>query len=162
MSPFMIFAVVLTFAYIVYFAVTIMRDLYGKKDEGQKHESETIEVAGMTDEESPVSVSEDESGFHIGDDDDDTPQYTEQVYGDGVRVIEPSGYAPSDEDDTQQGGHTPMISAQLNEEFAEEADELKPDYEFEATPAEYSIFLQEKYCAKSNRTIRRKNTIDEL
>ena len=36
MSPFMIFAVVLTFAYIVYFAVTIMRDLYGKKDEGQK------------------------------------------------------------------------------------------------------------------------------
>ena len=55
-----------------------------------------------------------------------------------------------------------MTSAQLNEEFAEEADELKPDYEFEATPAEYSIFLQEKYCAKSNRTIRRKNTIDEL
>lgn len=157
----MIFAVVLTFAYFVYFAVTIMRDLYGKKDDGQKQESETIDVGSMADEETPVSVSEDESGFHIDGEDDDV-QYTEQLYGDGVRVIEPKDYAPSVEEDAQQGGKLPVTSAQLNEEFAEEADELKPDYEFEATPAEYSIFLQEKYRAKSNRTIRRKNTIDEL
>lgn len=67
----MIFAVVLTFAYFVYFAVTIMRDLYGKKDDGQKQESETIDVGSMADEENPVSVSEDEGGFHIDGEDDD-------------------------------------------------------------------------------------------
>ena len=155
MSPFMIFAVVLTFAYFVYFAVTVMRDLYGKKDDGQKSESETIYVASMTEEEAPVSVSEDEGGFHI---DGDDAQYTEQIYGDGVRVIEPTNYAPSVEEDAQQGGKAPVTSAQLNEEFAEEADELQPEHEFVATPDEYSIFLQERHGARSRRTIRRENT----
>lgn len=161
MSPFVIFAVVLTFAYFVYFVVTIMRDLYGKKDDGQKQESETIYVGSMTDEESPVSVSEDEGGFHIDGEDDDV-QYTEQLYGDGVRVIEPTDYVPSVEEDDQQCGKAPVTSTQLNEEFAGEADELQPDQEFVATPEEYSIFLQERHSARSRRTIRRENTIDEL
>lgn len=59
----MIFAVVLTFADFVYLAVTVMRDLYGKKDDGQKSESETIDIGSIADEEAPVSVSEDEGGF---------------------------------------------------------------------------------------------------
>lgn len=160
MSPFMIFAVVLTFAYIVYFSVTIMRDLYGKKD-GQKDEPETIDVGDMTGEDAPVSVSEDEDGFHIDGNDSDVP-YTEQIHGDGVRVIEPVGYVASQEDDIPQGGRAAMTSEQLNEEFAAEADELTPDHEFVATPEEYNIFLQEKHSARSRRTIHRKNTIDEL
>lgn len=157
----MIFAVVLTFAYFVYLAVTAMRDLYGKKDDGQKSESETIDIGSIADEEAPVSVSEDEGGFHIDGDDDDT-QYTEQIYGDGVRVIEPTGYAPSDEGDVEQNSKVLLTSEQLNEDFAGEADELLPDHEFAATPEEYSIFLQEKHSARSRRTIRRENTIDEL
>lgn len=157
----MIFAVVLTFAYFVYFAVTVMRDLYGKRDDGQKSESETIDVASMTDDEAPVSVSEDEGGFHIDGDEDDA-QYTEQIYGDGVRVIEPTDYAPSVEEYAQQGGKAPVTSAQLNEEFAKDADEMQPEHEFVATPEEYSIFLREKHSARSKRTIRRENTIDEL
>lgn len=154
----MIFAVVLTFAYIVYFSVTIMRDLYGKKD-GQKDEPETIDVGDMTGEDAPVSVSED--GFHIDGNDSDVP-YTEQIHGDGVRVIEPVGHVASQEDDIPQGGRAAMTSEQLNEEFAAEADELTPDHEFVATPEEYNIFLQEKHSARSRRTIHRKNTIDEL
>ena len=31
MSPFAIFAIVLTIAYIIYYGVTISRDLYGKR-----------------------------------------------------------------------------------------------------------------------------------
>lgn len=157
----MIFAVVLTFAYFVYFAVTIMCDLYEKKDDGQKQESETIDVGSMADEENPISVSEDEGGFHI-DGEDDEVQYTEQLHGDGVRVIEPKDYAPSVEEDDQQCGKAPVTSDQLNEEFAGEADELQPDHEFVATPEEYSIFLQKRHSARSRRTIRRENTIDEL
>ena len=36
MSGFVIFALVLTFVYVVYFAVTITLDLHGKKDEKKK------------------------------------------------------------------------------------------------------------------------------
>ena len=40
MSPFAIFAIVLTIAYIIYYGVNISRDLYGKK--GQENETEEI------------------------------------------------------------------------------------------------------------------------
>ena len=46
MSPFLIFAIVLTVAYIIYYAVMITRDLYGKKDEENKHE-EVFDVGDM-------------------------------------------------------------------------------------------------------------------
>ena len=43
MSGFVIFALVLTFVYVVYFAVMITLDLHGKKDE-KKTEEETYDV----------------------------------------------------------------------------------------------------------------------
>ena len=65
MSPFAIFAIVLTIAYIIYYGVTISRDLYGKK--GQ--ESETDEIFGvgkMSEIEEPIPVTEEGDGFVIG------------------------------------------------------------------------------------------------
>lgn len=44
MSGFVIFALVLTFVYVVYFAVMITLDLHGKKDE-KKTEEETYDVS---------------------------------------------------------------------------------------------------------------------
>ena len=54
MNSYFIFAIVLTVAYIIYYAVIIAHDLYGKK--------------GMDkpDEEESVAVTESESGFSIG------------------------------------------------------------------------------------------------
>ena len=60
MSGFVIFALVLTFVYVVYFAVMITLDLHGKKDE-KKSEEETYDVGDMTNEEQPVAIEE--SGF---------------------------------------------------------------------------------------------------
>ncbi|NDV66534.1 hypothetical protein [Bacteroides sp. 224] len=65
MSPFAIFAIVLTIAYIIYYGVNISRDLYGKK--GQENDTEEIfDVGTMTEIEDPIPVTEDGDGFVIG------------------------------------------------------------------------------------------------
>lgn len=65
MSPFVIFAIVLTIAYIIYYGVNISRDLYGKK--GQENETEEIfDVSTMPKMEEPIPVTEDGDGFVIG------------------------------------------------------------------------------------------------
>ena len=61
MRSYFIFAIVLTVAYLIYYAVIIMQDLYGKRRTGK-----TLE-----DEES-VAVSESETGFRVGNEQYDT------------------------------------------------------------------------------------------
>lgn len=65
MSPFAIFAIVLTIAYIIYYGVTISRDLYGKK--GQDNETEEIFDMGNTPEiEEATLVTETGDSFFVG------------------------------------------------------------------------------------------------
>ena len=85
MSGFVIFALVLTFAYVVYFAVQITLDLHGNKGEKSKEE-ETYDVSDMANENLPVAVEE-----HSDDPDLSVPTYTEQVTEDGLRVLNPTG-----------------------------------------------------------------------
>lgn len=66
MRAYWIFAVCLTVVYIIYYAVNIVRDLYGKKDEKPSGE-EFFEVDSVDEqEESGVHVCESERGFSIG------------------------------------------------------------------------------------------------
>ena len=85
MSGFVIFALVLTFAYVVYFAVQITLDLHGKKGEKSKEE-ETYDVSDMANENLHVAVEE-----HSNDPDLSVTTYTEQVMEDGLRVLNPTG-----------------------------------------------------------------------
>ena len=55
MSPFVIFVIVLTIIYIIYYAVMITRDLYGKKED-HKTQEEVFDVSDMVEEEAAVSV----------------------------------------------------------------------------------------------------------
>ena len=64
MSSYFIFALVLTVLYIVYYAVNITRDLYGKK--GTEKTDEEVFDLGAPEEEESVAVTESESGFSIG------------------------------------------------------------------------------------------------
>jgi len=74
MNPFFIFVIVLTTAYVIYFAVNIAHDLYGKKEE-KKNTTEEYDVSDMTDneengedtEEDSIAVVESENGFSIGE-----------------------------------------------------------------------------------------------
>ena len=67
MKAYWIFAISLTVAYIIYYAVNIVRDLYGKKENNPSNE-ETFEIDSADEqEEMSVSVSESDTGFSIGD-----------------------------------------------------------------------------------------------
>lgn len=71
MSSYFIFALVLTVLYIVYYAVNITRDLYGKKGT-EKTDEEVFDLGPMDATEESVEVSENETGFSIGNETCDT------------------------------------------------------------------------------------------
>ena len=54
MKSFVIFAIVVTIIYVIYYTVIIVQDLYGKpKDE--KSQGESFDVSDMTDEEESIA-----------------------------------------------------------------------------------------------------------
>ena len=65
MSPFAIFAIVLTIGYIFYFGIVIAHDLYGKKGQENTNE-EHFDVSSMQDSEDSTQVDEDGDSFRIG------------------------------------------------------------------------------------------------
>ncbi|MFK2174095.1 hypothetical protein ACIXIP_07765 [Bacteroides fragilis] len=64
MKPYFIFAIVLTVAYLVYYAVVIVQDLYGKK--GTDKTDEEVFDLGVPEEEESVAVTESDTGFNVG------------------------------------------------------------------------------------------------
>lgn len=65
MSSYFIFAIVLTVLYVIYYAVIIIQDLYGKK--GKEKSGEEVFDLGPEDiTEESIDVSENETGFSIG------------------------------------------------------------------------------------------------
>ncbi|WP_462340111.1 hypothetical protein [Paraprevotella clara] len=63
MSAYMTFAIILTVAYIIYYGVTIGRDLYGKAKQGSSNE-DTFTL-GPVEAESTTMVNETENGFSV-------------------------------------------------------------------------------------------------
>jgi Lhr-like helicase len=76
MSPFLIFAIVLTVAYVIYYSVMITRDLYGKKDEVKTNE-EVFDVSEL--EEEAVTVTESENGFSVADKQYETLKHEDDI-----------------------------------------------------------------------------------
>ena len=70
MKVYFIFVLVLTVAYIVYYAVMITKDLHGN-GEKKKSEEEEFDVSEFDAEES-VSVVENDKGFNVGDNEYET------------------------------------------------------------------------------------------
>ena len=87
MSPFVIFAISLTIAYVIYYAVMITRDLYGKKEENKSNE-EVFDVSSITEEDAAIAVNESDGGFSIANKQYDTRYQNEQSgddgYGNGI------------------------------------------------------------------------------
>lgn len=71
MKSYFIFAIVLTVLYVIYYAVNIARDLYGKKENG-KTDEEVFDLGLVDATEESISVSENETGFSIGSEKYDT------------------------------------------------------------------------------------------
>lgn len=67
MKSYYIFVLVLTIVYLVYYAVVIVQDLFGKKGTG-KTDEEVFDLGAPDDDgEQSVDVTESETGFSIGD-----------------------------------------------------------------------------------------------
>lgn len=75
MNSYFIFALVLTVAYVIYYAAVITHDLYGKKGTDKKDE-EVFDIGAPEVEEESVAVTESETGFSIGDESYDTESET--------------------------------------------------------------------------------------
>lgn len=75
MGSYFIFAIALTVLYIIYYAVNIARDLYGKKA-GGKTDEEVFDLGPMEATEESVNVSESETGFSVGGERYDTEAET--------------------------------------------------------------------------------------
>ena len=82
MSPFVIFAISLTIAYAIYYAVMITRDLYGKKEEAKSNE-EVFDISNITEEEAAVAVNESDGGFSVADKQYDTSFQDGTSYDEG-------------------------------------------------------------------------------
>ena len=109
MSSYFIFAIALTVAYIIYFAVMIMQDLYGKKKDG-KYDVEVFTVTDDPDE--GVQVSESDSGFSIGEE-DYTTEYLEQ---DNTQTVDENQESTSD---------TPSPIAEIKSQIDESMDTIE-------------------------------------
>ncbi len=154
MTPFIIFVLILTFGYLIYFTVMITLDLHGKKDE-RKVEEENIDVSEFA-EESPVVVdeSDDSQGGAL--------KYTEEVDDDGLRVVMPSGTVSYEENENTQSEQEPepkTTSEELNEENELYMEQIDPKAQLSIVSDTFINKLNEK---QKQRKIERKNAIDHL
>ena len=153
MPGFVIFVLVLTFAYVVYFSVMITLDLHSKKDE-----KKTDDVSSMDNEEVPVSVEEHNNGPEGSD-----MTYTEQVTDDGLRVVIPTGNkqtnsSPPEEEESQLTRQT-TTSVDLNKENEENMEEIEVAPQYCFYPDEFMQNLNDKH---NKRKIEKRNAIDKL
>ena len=123
MRPFLIFVTVLTIGYVIYYAVIIMQDLYGKKGE-PKEDIEEFEVSTMAGEESPIVVNEDGTNFKVGNDEDNESEQRIVVYDE-------SNF-PLDNDAAPQPTDTPeeeceRYQAAMEDINVESSGETEPD-----------------------------------
>lgn len=106
MKSFVIFAIVLTVVYVIYYTVVIVQDLYGKPKE-EKNQAESFDLSDMTDEDESVTVTESEGGFSVGDNRYDTSL---------------EGQQPTDTDATRQANGVsvlPKVNAKLEGKLEE-------------------------------------------
>lgn len=141
MSPFVIFAICLTIAYVIYYAVMITRDLYGKKEEAKSNE-EVFDISNMTEEEAAVAVNESDGGFSVADKQYDTSFQDGTSYDDGYDMGAESnganGYssdtdAYSREDEVGEGKDEVNAANQQKQKNAAESLQDKMDGQMEST-----------------------------
>lgn len=136
MKGFVIFAIVVTVLYIIYYTVLIVQDLYGKpKDEAVK--GETFDVSGMTDEDDSVTVSENEGGFSVGESQYQTDYEERQMDSGNGQEAEAAYQAPSAAANAVSG-NTPSLSSSVPEVSVAEKLHAKVDDKLEEAECSFS------------------------
>jgi hypothetical protein len=164
MSPFAIFAFVLTFGYVIYFAVMITLDLHAKPIDAQNSEEEDIDVQGIAGAgiEEPKVIIEDpdlEGGRMT---------YTDTVTDDGLRVVNPTGpvvLQPEEDETPVDPDPVPLekektTSEELNEENEYGLEDIDPEPQYSMYADDLYALINEKH--KNTRNIKKENVRDHL
>lgn len=150
MKAYFIFALVLTVAYIIYYAVMIARDLYGKNGEKIKSGEEEFDVSDFDEEES-VSVVENDKGFNIGDNEYET------------HYIDETQNVPEETNPTDEKPRQDVIEA-LNNKVKADMEETQVTFSDPYNSAELYKLLMGKGIGNTqpNIDVTTKPVIDEL
>lgn len=129
MSAFIIYAIVLTLAYIIYYSAMITKDAYARKDQ-PSDTSETFDVGDMNDNIESVTVNESKHGFYLGDENAEEEDNTgEEVLtdmpADDQEAIDESETRP--DTPTQAEQHAESAEAMMEEIDPEFSDSFEPD-----------------------------------
>ncbi len=156
MSPFAIFAIVLTVAYIIYYAYIITKDLYGIKDQ-HKEDAESFDVSNMVEDEAPISISEHPDNYN-GEDDEFT-----EVISDGLHIYEPNGNnTPQVQEETpSEEKKEKTTSEQLNQTHGAELEDIDAESSFTLESSEFHDYLNQKHI-DNKRKITKEHVIDNL
>ena len=112
MSPFAIFAIVLTLAYIIYYGVVIAKDLTMKPGQEETNE-ETIDVDVFAQTEQPEAVKSVGDGFQIGD----GPVYQPEP--------EPEVISLDSDGNIEAKGLEGVLTSELARRFGEAVEEME-------------------------------------
>lgn len=115
MKSFVIFAIVVTVIYVIYYTVIIVQDLYGKPKE-DKSQAESFDVSDLTEEEESIAVSESDGGFSVGDN-----QY-ETAYEE--RQLE----EPQEDNSSTAEDNRPHVLEKIQSAVEKKMEEVKPVY----------------------------------
>lgn len=150
MKAYFIFAIALTVAYIIYYAVMIARDLYGKNGEKIKSGEEEFDVSDFDEEES-VSVVENDKGFNIGDN------------GYETHCIDETQNVPEETNPTDEKPRQDVIEA-LNNKVKADMEETQVTFSNPHNSAElYKLMIQNGIGElHPDGGVTTKNVIDEL
>lgn len=138
MSPFLIFAGILTVGYLIYFGVTIFLDL-NKAPEKKNGIQESFDVSDMREEDEPQVVVE-EQPFAVpvqaGDEDEDDVQ---------VRIVTAETLSENPPASAHQEGEGELTNAEVNEIGNEGTEPVVPECQFSLAPDPYKDHLIEKH-----------------
>ncbi len=115
MKSFLIFAIIVTVIYVIYYTVIIVQDLYGKPKE-EKSQAESFDVSDLTNEEESIAVSESDGGFSVGDNQYETA-YEEKQIGDA-----------HENDSTVKEEDKPSVLEKINAAVEKNMEEVTPTY----------------------------------
>lgn len=123
MSAFIIYAIVLTLAYIIYYSAMITKDAYARKDQ-TSDTSETFDVGDMNGRIESVTVNESKHGFYLGDEIANEEELTDVT----ADEQEATGESDSESDAPSQAEqHAESAEAMMEEIDPEFSDSFEPD-----------------------------------
>jgi hypothetical protein len=155
MTAFTIFVLLLTFGYLVYFAVMITLELH-KKEEVQKSDEEVFDVSDMAEQEEPTCIEE-----HINNEENGVLTYTDELTDDGIRILNPtSGIQQSSNVHPEMHETTDEPdNDELNEEFNENMEIIDSQAQVSLVSKDFYGHLNDMH---KKREMKMENVIDHV